>query len=118
MANIFQKVFLSKKKLSIIERNAEIMKLISDGRIINEPFMRNNLVVRRFRLDSQEYDIYTEYSYDSKSQANEKDKSLYLLHVHVPGGISVVTNSHCEDIAKCAFNKMKKAWEKSRQNVK
>ncbi|MBR2285910.1 MAG: hypothetical protein IJ866_00390 [Alphaproteobacteria bacterium] len=118
MATLFQKIFLSKKKQAIIERNAEIMKLISNGRIINEPFVRNDLIVRRFRLDSQEYDIYAEYSYDYKSQADEKDKTLYLLHVRVPGGISVVTNSHCEKIAEHAYNKMKKAWEKSRQNVK
>ena len=117
MATIFQRIFLSKSKLNEINKQQEIMKLVSSEAVTHHAyFTKSGAFVRRFSIKTPTHQIYTERSYE-KSRPVEHEVQ-YSLVVRSDKHIVYATHSEIDKFTQQVYNKMYKIWDKKKQNAK
>ena len=117
MANIFQKIFLSKAKLAQIDKEQGIFQLINAGVIRHKSYtIKPGGTVRHFSVTVNGYDITTTRIFDPLRP--QDDQIVYYYDSYFAGKPLYVTNSAVDEFAKRAYNKMYDAWQRNKQNVK
>ena len=117
MANIFQKIFLSDKKIAEINQQQEILRLIDSGIVLhNAKIKLNGALVRRFYTALNDCNFLASRTYEPSLP--EEHQIKYSIIYQENRVIKYATNSDIDKFAKKAYTKMYKAWEKSKQNVK
>lgn len=117
MANVFQKIFLSRKKIIEIDRHNEIMQLITSNPIAHHSYMtKSGMVVRRFSIKTDNCHLYTERFCDLRAPKDQQVQ--YTLRIDVPKNINFATHSAIDKFTERAYMKMYKLWNKNRQHVK
>lgn len=119
MATIFQKMFLSKQKIAQINQEQEILRLISTNPISHRAYItKTNGVVRRMSVIAYGYNIYAERSFERNRPMDAQVKYSLVFATTEPTRIKFATNSDIDKIAQTVFTKMRKKWEKTKQNVR
>ena len=120
MANLFQKIFLSDKKLLLINQQQEILQLISDANIVEHKvhFPSNGNVVRSFNIVNPGWNINATRIYEHHKPEGQQIKFLVSYNLKNPKLVKYATNSDIDKFAEKAYTKMHKIWEQSRQHVK
>ena len=118
MANIFQKMFLSKQKLNDIDKKQEILKFIKAGTVINnEAKINGSCVIRSFSIENPGYNIYAERSCDT-SRSPDDQISFTFRFGPTKNNTTFATHSDIDEFAKIAYMKMYKIWYKSKTKAK
>ena len=114
MANCIQKMFLSKKKLAILEQQEEILRLVALKPITHRAYMlKSGAVVRRFTIDNGSYKLFAERSCDTSYPENQQIQ--FYLRVYQPAHLQLATHSDIDKFPKRVYTKMYKLWEQSRK---
>lgn len=117
MANIFQKMFLSKGKIADINQKNDMLQLIRSNPIAHHSYMtQNGYIVRRFSIKTPDYTIYAERECDT-SRSEDKQVS-FSFRFGTQKKVTFATNSAVDMFAKKAYMKMYKIWEKNYQHAK
>lgn len=117
MANIFQKIFLSKNKLAEQEKRDAIMKTVSANPVMHTAYVsKHNTVVRRFSIKNNGYNIYSERICDMTRAPEQQIQ--YTLHIYNGKKVEYATHSTVDKFATLVYNRMRKSWEKSKNNAR
>lgn len=117
MANIFQKIFLSKNKIIEIDQRQEILQLIKSNPISHHAYMaRNGGIVRRFSIKTPECHMYVERTYEHWRPTDHEVQ--YSLRIDTPKQVAYATHSEVDKFTQEVYMKMYKIWEKKKQHVK
>ena len=117
MSTIFQKVFLPKKKLMELEQKQEIMKIVSTATVMHTAYInKHNIVVRRFSIKDNGYNIYSERTFDGSRAPGQEIQ--YTLHIHNGKRIEYATHSTIDKFAHRVYNRMYASWNKSKGNAR
>ena len=117
MANIFQKMFLSSKKLTELEQKNNIMNLVTSGPVVHHIYeTKTGGVSRRFSIKTDECNLYAERNFE-RSRPFERQVQ-YSLHVRKPWHISCATHSDVNSLAQVVYTQMYKIWYKNRTKTK
>ena len=117
MANIFQKMLLSNKKILEIDQRQEILHFIDSGIVLHSAKIKlNGALVRRFYVTTNDCHLLAHRTYEpSLPEEHQIKYSIIYQENHVT---KYATNSNSDKFAKKVYRRMYKAWEKSKQNAK
>ena len=114
MANIFQRIFLSQSQVRNIDRQQEIMRLISSSPVHHYAYIvKDGRVVRCFSVSNTGYNLYASRVYDP-SRPEENQVSYNLCYRLDDIGTKYASHSDIDTFAQQAYMKMYKVWEKQR----
>lgn len=117
MANIFQKIFLPKSKLSEINLKQEILQLVKSYPIMHNAYVtKRNGVARRFSIKTPTYHIYAERTFEQSRPVEHEIQ--YTLLVQSGKQIVYATHSEVDKFTQHVYEKMYKIWDKKKQHVK
>ena len=114
MANIFQKIFLSKKQIAEINQKNEILQLVASApRVRHSAYTtQSGGVARRFHIAAGQSNMTAERTFDPTRP--EELQVHYTLHVYAPQRVKYATHSQVDKFAEQVYKKMFKIWEKSK----
>ena len=119
MANILQRIFLSKSRIKEIDRQQEILKLITEIPQVSQrtTVVAKGIVYRTFAASTIGRNIYVSHVYDPSKE--EEHRVTYNLCYHIDGvGTRYATNSNISKFAKTVYDKIYKKREQNKQHVK
>ena len=119
MANIFQKIFLPKKKLAEINQVQEILRQISKNPTIHRAYTtKTGSVVRRFTTVGCGYNIHAERTVDPTRPTDKQIVYSLSYVLSAPIRVKYATNSDVDKVAEKIYTKMYKIWESKNQNAR
>lgn len=119
MANIIQKIFLSKKKLAKIDQEQEILNLVSAERIYHRSYItESGCVIRNFTVATKECNIKAERCFNPANPEEKQIRFSVVYAIAKPMRVKYATNNEVDKFAQTLYVKMRNKWEKNNQNVK
>lgn len=117
MANIFQKIFLSKKQQELATKKQEIMQIVSSAPIMHTSHItKTGGVVRCFSVTSGDNVVRVEREYEQSRPFEQQVQ--YRLQMLSPKNVVFATHSNVDNLSKHIYIKMRTAWEKNKSHVK
>ena len=117
MANLFQKIFLSKKEIERIDKEREISQLIASSPILHHSYItKTGGVVRRFSIKTPECHLYSERIYERLNQDDYRIR--YTLRIDTPQQTAYATNSDIDKFTEDIYTKIYKIWDKKKQHAR